>query len=122
MSRSIDPTTRRQLRTLLAQFYPDESSIRRVAADAGVDLSHVALNNHPTNDCHRVLDEAEFVNQLDALFDVVEQEYAARVRCLFTGTPRRFLHKRPTDSRRCAIYSQPAGVVIVISGQSVSLS
>ncbi|MCB0065256.1 MAG: hypothetical protein KDE19_24195, partial [Caldilineaceae bacterium] len=79
MRRSIDPTTRRQLRTILAQFYPDESSIRRIAADAGLDLSRVTLNNHPTNDWHKVLDEAEFVNQFDALLGVVEDEYAANV-------------------------------------------
>lgn len=76
MLRSIDPTTRRQLRTILAQFYPDESSIRRVAADAGLDLSRVTLNNHSTNDWHRVLDEAEFVYRLDTLLDVVAEEYA----------------------------------------------
>ncbi|MCB0111021.1 MAG: hypothetical protein KDE53_34105 [Caldilineaceae bacterium] len=75
MRRSIDPTTRRQLRAILAQFYPDASSIRRVAADAGLDLSRVPLNNHSTNDWHRVLDEAEFANQLAGLLNVVEEEY-----------------------------------------------
>ncbi len=77
MLRSIDPKIRRQLCAILAQFYPDESNIRRVAADASVDLSRVPLNNHSINDWHRVLDEAEFVNRLDALLEVVEDEYAA---------------------------------------------
>lgn len=79
MSPSVDPNIRRQIRRTLVELYPDESSIRRVAADTGIDLSRVPLNSHPTNDWHRVLAEAEFVNQFDALVDVLEGEYAANL-------------------------------------------
>lgn len=76
MRRSINPTTRRQLRTILVQFYPDESSIRRVVDDAGVNLSRISLNNGVENDWHRILKEAELVNRLDELLAVVEEDYS----------------------------------------------
>lgn len=60
---------------VLAHLYPDESSIRRIAAESGVDLSRVPLNSTPKNNWHSVLKEAEKHHQINALLVVVEREY-----------------------------------------------
>ena len=63
------------LRNVLAALYPDEPSIRRIIADAGIDLARIAFGAGAINIWHSVLLEAEHIYQVDVLLDVVEREY-----------------------------------------------
>lgn len=64
-----------ELRALLADFYPDVVSIRRVLHDAGIDASRLQLNAAPLDSWHAVLIEAEQHGQLEALLAIVNGEY-----------------------------------------------
>lgn len=64
------------LHNVLAHLYPDENSIRRIIVDSGLSLSHIALNSSPINNWSAVLTEAEKVNRVGPLLDVVEREYS----------------------------------------------
>ena len=72
----MDRTIFANLRNTLATLYPDERSIRRIADDSGIDLSHIILNAHAKNDWHAVLTEANKNNQVGALLTAVEGEYS----------------------------------------------
>jgi len=71
----MDPKNFADLRNILANLYPDEISIRRLMADAGVDLSRIVLNAAAANNWHGVLTEAERNERVDVLLTVVEREY-----------------------------------------------
>ncbi|MEM7126047.1 MAG: transporter substrate-binding domain-containing protein [Chloroflexota bacterium] len=64
-----------KLRRVLAKLYKDQSSIERIAHDAGIDLSRINLNSKPIVNWHSVLTEAELTNRVYELIEVVEQEY-----------------------------------------------
>ena len=71
----MDPKIFAALRNALTNLYPDEASIRRLTADAGVDLSRIVLNAAAANNWHGVLVEAERNEQVAILLAVVEREY-----------------------------------------------
>lgn len=71
----MDPKIFADLRNTLANLYPDEISIRRLMADAGVDLSRIVLNAAAANNWHGVLTEAERNERVNVLLTVVEREY-----------------------------------------------
>lgn len=70
-----DPRTFSNLRNILAQLYPDEASTRRVAHDAGLSTTRISFSAIAINTWHTILTEAENVNKVDALLDVVLDEY-----------------------------------------------
>jgi len=70
-----DPRTFSNLRNILAQLYPDEASTRRVAHDAGLSATRISFSAIAINTWHTILTEAENVNKVDALLDVVLEEY-----------------------------------------------
>ena len=63
------------LRNILANLYPDEVTIRRVVADAGIDAARLVLNSSAINNWQAVLNEAVHARQVDGLLVIVEQEY-----------------------------------------------
>jgi hypothetical protein len=63
------------LRACLAKLYPDEYSIRRITADAGLDAWRIIFNSTPINNWHSILTEANKLTRIDALLDVVDREY-----------------------------------------------
>lgn len=65
------------LRNIFAELYPDESGVRRVIADAGIDSSRIVFNAAAIDRWHSVLVEAEKIGRVDALLQVVEQEYGS---------------------------------------------
>ncbi|HRW10345.1 MAG TPA: effector-associated domain EAD1-containing protein [Caldilineaceae bacterium] len=65
------------LRRILANLYPEESSIRRVATDAEIATARVNFQGSTLNIWHEVLTEAQKSARLDALLDVVHAEYRA---------------------------------------------
>lgn len=64
-----------ELRTALVELYPDDASIRRVAADAGIHSSRIAFTAIAVNAWHSLLTEAEKVGRVNVLLGVVENEY-----------------------------------------------
>jgi len=64
-----------QLRDVLAELYPDESSSRRIAQAAGLNLSRVRFQATAVDTWHGVLTEAEHAGRVEAVIAVVEQEY-----------------------------------------------
>jgi formylglycine-generating enzyme required for sulfatase activity len=71
----MNPEIRANLRDVLAHLYRDTSSIERIIADSGMDLSRIVLASSPSNNWHAVLTAAENIKQIDVLLDVVEREY-----------------------------------------------
>lgn len=67
--------TRRHLYALLAELYPDQASVVRIAQSAGIHTQLVLLTNQALNNWHAILQEAEKQNRLAELLVVVEEEY-----------------------------------------------
>lgn len=63
------------MRALLAEFYPDVATIRRVLHDAGMDAARLPLNATLLDLWHAVLIEAEKGGQLAALLEIAKGEY-----------------------------------------------
>lgn len=68
-------TLLRTLRSILASFYQEEISARRIVADAGLDASRITFNGQSINTWHAILDEAVKKERLHALLDCVKKEY-----------------------------------------------
>lgn len=64
-----------KLRNVLAMLYSDQSSIRRLVADADMHAAHIDLMGSSVNVWHSVLLEAQKAEKLDALLAVVEDDY-----------------------------------------------
>jgi len=64
-----------QLRDSLAELYPDESSARRIAAEAGLALSRIALQGSAINIWHGILEEAQKQGQVGAVLRVALGDY-----------------------------------------------
>lgn len=60
----------------LARLYPDEGSTRRVAVNAGVDVSRVHFSS-AINTWHAIIEEAQYMGCLDDLLVVVGGEYGS---------------------------------------------
>lgn len=71
----MDRHTQIQLRSLLADLYPDTDLARMVAADAGLTLSRIKFNARADLNWAAILSEAEKANRLDQLVEVVQAEY-----------------------------------------------
>jgi hypothetical protein len=67
----------RPLRDLLAQFYPDESSARRIAAQAHLDSARIHFSARAVDSWHAILTEAAHAGLLDGVIQAVQQEYGA---------------------------------------------
>lgn len=71
----MNPTILTKLRNVLARLFPDETSIRRIVDDAGLERQKIDFGSSAINVWHSVLMEAEKVDRVDALLRVVESEY-----------------------------------------------
>lgn len=65
------------LRDLLAEFYADEASARRIADEAGLDGTHIHFAPTALDTWHAILTEADHADRLDALLEVALREYGA---------------------------------------------
>lgn len=65
----------RQLRTVLAQLYPDKSSAIRIAQDSGLPVAMIALGDRAVDYWHAILSEAQKCNRLTHLLGIVNEEY-----------------------------------------------
>lgn len=76
-------TTPRQLfanlRKILGELYPDESSARRVVSDAGLSMPRIAFSSQASNNWYAILSEAEKSGQVNALLSVVLAEYGGNL-------------------------------------------
>lgn len=99
-----NPTLLRTLRNLLASLYPDETSARRLVADAGLDESRITLSGQSINTWHAILSEAVKTDRLQPLLDCVQAEYGANAAFQtaynsyteYTGTGGRFAWPLPS--------------------------
>lgn len=64
-------------RATLAHLYPDEASVRRVVADAGLAADRIAFCGHATNTWQAILSEAEKAGQMGAVLAVALKEYGS---------------------------------------------
>jgi hypothetical protein len=67
----------RPLRDVLAQLYPDESSARRIAAQAHLDSARIHFSARAVDSWHAILTEATHSGLLDGVIHAVQQEYGA---------------------------------------------
>ncbi len=63
------------LRDVLATLYPDEASVRRVVAQARLDVTRIGFSPRGVDTWHAVLLEAAHSGRLEALMDVAASEY-----------------------------------------------
>lgn len=71
------PEALRKLCTVLAQLYPDKASAIRVAEDAGIPITAVALSERALDNWHAILKEVQKRNRLALLLELVDEEYGA---------------------------------------------
>ena len=71
----VDEAHWRGLRDVLATLYPDEASVRRVAAQAQLDVARIGFTPRSVDTWHAVLLEAAHSGRLEALMDVAASEY-----------------------------------------------
>ena len=62
---------------MLANLYSDKSSAIRIAEDAGLPVTMIALGDRAIDHWHAILGEAQKRNRLASLLDVVNEEYGA---------------------------------------------
>jgi len=76
---SGSPMTREEavanLRSILADLYPDEPSARLVVSDTGLNSKRIAFSNTAINTWFAILREAENTSKIEALFQIVLREY-----------------------------------------------
>jgi formylglycine-generating enzyme required for sulfatase activity len=70
-----NPALLRTLRSLLASLYPEETSARRLVADAELDARHITFSGQAINTWHAILSEAVKTDRLQKLLDCVQDEY-----------------------------------------------
>lgn len=63
------------LRNILAKFYADEQSIRRIVADVGIEPSYINFSSSAINTWFSVLTETIKAEKIDILFTTVDNEY-----------------------------------------------
>lgn len=69
------PDTLRTLRDVLARLYPERSSASRVAQDAGIPITLVALHDRALDNWQAILQEAQKHNRLTQIIEIVSEEY-----------------------------------------------
>lgn len=67
------------LRDACAELYPDELDIRRIVAEAELNLLQITFSTKAVNVWQSVMIEAQNVGRIDALIKVVERYYATNV-------------------------------------------
>lgn len=67
------------LRDACAELYPDELDIRRIVAEAELNLLQITFSAKAVNVWQSVMIEAQNVGRIDALIKVVERYYATNV-------------------------------------------
>lgn len=65
----------RPLRDVLAQFYPDEASARRMAAQADLDSTRIHFSARAVDTWHAILTEAAHAGHLEHVIEAVQEEY-----------------------------------------------
>lgn len=65
------------LRSVLAVLYGDETSMRRVIADAGMSEGRISFSGQAINTWHAILREATNLHQVEALLQVALRDYGA---------------------------------------------
>jgi hypothetical protein len=73
----MSPEILAKLRNTLVELYLDQPSIRRIIYDAGLPSSRIAFDSTAINIWHSVLIEAENLNCIDKLLQVIKDEYGA---------------------------------------------
>lgn len=63
------------IRNILAEIYYGITDMRRVCEQAGLNTGQIAFDNKAINSWHAILSEAEGTNKVEALFNVVLEEY-----------------------------------------------
>jgi hypothetical protein len=63
------------LRDVLAHFYPDEASARRMAAQAHLDSARIHFSARAVDTWHAILTEAAHAGHLEHVIEAVQQEY-----------------------------------------------
>lgn len=71
-----NPALLRTLRSLFASLYPDETSARRLVADAGLDERRITFGGQAINTWHAILSEAVKTDRLQPLLERVQDEYS----------------------------------------------
>ena len=71
----------------LARLYPDEQSARRVASQAGVDVSRVKFGS-ALNTWHEIVEQAQYMGQVDDLMSLVGGEYGMSAEMKRVTTPK----------------------------------
>lgn len=72
-----DADTKRRFRVVLANLYPSEKSLRRIALDAQIEPQRVDFDGSATNSAFALIEEAVRGGQINALLAVARQEYPA---------------------------------------------
>jgi len=83
----------KELTDVLAYLYPDGSSIPYIISATKIKLSRVLLHSTPQNNWHSILIEADKVNQVVALLEVVKEEYGDN--CQFQHAYCAYLRSQP---------------------------
>jgi hypothetical protein len=65
----------RPLRDVLAQLYPDESSARRMAAQAHLDSARIHFSARAIDSWHAIMTEASHAGMVERVIDAAQREY-----------------------------------------------
>ena len=65
------------LRDVLAHFYPDEASARRIAAQAHLDTARIHFAPRAVDSWHAILTEAAHAGLLEHVIDAAQKEYGS---------------------------------------------
>ena len=63
------------LENVLAELYQDRASIDRIAHEAGIDVTHVAMTARAVDTWHAIIQEAQRQSRMAALAAIVMREY-----------------------------------------------
>lgn len=65
------------LASALAEIYPDDASIRRLARESDLSLKQIAFDARAINTWSSVLSEAQFQGKVDKIIQIAQREYPA---------------------------------------------
>lgn len=71
----MNPKILTDLRRVLAMLYRDEMSIRRIVTESGIPSSPIVFSDSAANTWYSVLTEAEKLDKVTALLDLIATEY-----------------------------------------------
>lgn len=114
---SPDQRRVRLIRERLATLYPDASSARRIASDAGISLSRVDFHGSAQEIWFSLLGESTRTNQIDALIDWVRNEYPNDELLALVQLQEAELPPVPDDLARAGVWRQ----LLVVLGPELGL-